>query len=332
MPEKIYRGSPIRFADSSGFSGENTHDVQLLRVGTFTHPVYGDLEVKLADLESMVKNFNDRVRGIDIAIDYAHESEKEAAGWIESLYLGGLENNELWAKVRWTPTGAGTIKAKEYRYLSAEFQFSYTTNETNQVYGPTLLGAGLTNRPFVKGMEPIVELSEKLTKGTNQMDEKDKQIAALQAQIEELKKQLESGDNDNDSDMDMSDMKKKMEEMMAENAALKGKVQKYEEDKAMGEKKASFDKLLSEGKVCEAQREPYMKGDMVKFSEAYTKPGSQVSGHSGDAPAPGNKDEAIAQVKKFAEDMVSKGEAKNVGEAQYKVLLKHPELNKQIYG
>lgn len=320
-------------------SGESTHDVQLLKLGVFTHPQYGDLEVKLSDLQSMVKNFADKVRGIDLAIDYAHENDKVAAGWIESLYLGGKDQNELWAKVRWTPNGAGAIQAKEYRYLSAEFQFSYTNNETNQTFGPTLLGAGLTNRPFIKGMEPIVELSEK-PKGTPQMDEKDKKIAELQKQIEDLKAQLDKAVSDDnkedaskpDQEMDMGEMKKKLADMSAENDKLKADAAKACEEKKLAEKKSQFDKMLSENKVVEAQREHFMSGDMIKFSESFVKPNISGAGHSGEAPASvSNAAEAQKEVVKLAEALVKEGKAKSIGEAQNKVLIAHPELSKKIY-
>ena len=74
------------------------------------------------------------------------------------IYLS--ENGEeLWATVDWTEGGEKSVRRKEYRYLSADFQFNYTDNETLQEYGPTLFGAGLTNRPVVKGMAPTI-LSE----------------------------------------------------------------------------------------------------------------------------------------------------------------------------
>ena len=86
------------------------------------------------------------------------------------------------------------------------------------------------------------------------MDEKDKKIAELEALIAELKKKGES------DGVAMADMQKKLGEF---DLASK----KSAEEKGLAEKKGRFDKLLSEGKCVEAQREPFMKDDFTKFSE-----------------------------------------------------------------
>ncbi|MCH8350738.1 MAG: hypothetical protein IIB29_10825, partial [Chloroflexi bacterium] len=48
------------------------------------------------------------------------------------------------------------ILAKEFRYLSADFNMNFRDNETGKSFGGVLNGAGLTNRPRVKGMDAIL--------------------------------------------------------------------------------------------------------------------------------------------------------------------------------
>ena len=101
--------------------------VQILRTGTFTHPDYGTFDITSEVLRSMKRNFDDKTRGVDLAIDYSHEADKEAAGWIKDLYLSA-NDTELWANVDWTAPGKGVVESKEYRYFSADFAFDYVDN------------------------------------------------------------------------------------------------------------------------------------------------------------------------------------------------------------
>ncbi len=104
---QVLRSVPIVLSENSLTpQNEVPNIIQILRVGTFHHPQYGTFEVTSQHLADMVKNWKEKVRGVDVAIDYAHESDKVAAAWIEDLYLAGENNNtELWAKPKWTPAG-----------------------------------------------------------------------------------------------------------------------------------------------------------------------------------------------------------------------------------
>lgn len=268
--------------------------VELLRVGQFKSPQYGDINVTPEILLSLKKNFDDKVRGYEdgkLPIDYFHDNDKFAAGWINSLEVSG---DTLLADVSWTPKAEGIITAGEVRYLSAEFSFNYTSNEDGKSYGPTLMGAGLTNRPFVKKMKPVVSLSEesfeeiKLAVAVSQAaliesgnDEKTALALALVKCGEERFKKLSEGKS-----MTLEQAMAKIAELQAELEKLKGpkpspevqasspEMKQLEEKVACAEKalaeeknKNKFNAMLSEGKVVEAQREAFMKNDMIKFSE-----------------------------------------------------------------
>jgi len=130
--------------------------IQMARTGEWNHPQYGKLKITEQTLQSFVDNFYNKVRGVDLAVDPAHRPEDGAAGWIKELYKKG---NELWAEVEWTPFGVQLLKDGIYRYFSIDFAPNYQDPETGKKFGPTLLGGGLTNRPFIKGMAPVL-LSE----------------------------------------------------------------------------------------------------------------------------------------------------------------------------
>lgn len=299
--------------------------VELIRCGSFHHPQYGKFEITPDVLRSFKKNFDAHVRGIDLAVDYKHESEAEAAGWIKDVELAEADTS-CWIAVDWTPAGAKRLGEKEFRYISADFQMDYKDNESLKSFGPTLMGAGLTNRPVIKRMEPVIELSE--TKG-NGMDPKDQEIADLKKQLDDMKAAMQA------KDVEMGEMKSKLEGVSGDKAKAEADAKAAAEKLACAEKTSKFDKLLSEGKVVEAQREAFMKDDMVKFSELSAPVKTSAKG-SGEEPPPANdpKDasEAQDQILKLAEEKVKAGGAKDMPQAISLVLSEKPELKKKVYG
>lgn len=149
--------SEIKLAENEGVNKW----VQVLRVGKFQHPQYGAFEITPKVLSEMKQNFDNKVRGIDIAFDYFHKSDEEASGWPTKLEL--RENNtELWAETDWTPTAAKKLSDRELRYFSPDFSFKWTDPESGKTFNNVLFGGALTNRPFVKEMEAIVASEETL--------------------------------------------------------------------------------------------------------------------------------------------------------------------------
>src|SRR4030067_512363 len=154
--KKLDESASIYYSVKLGESKE----LEIMRTGKWEHPTLGQLEITLNDLDLFVKSFNDNVRGIDIAIDLEHgvtEKKGAAAGWVRSLRKNG---NSLLATVEWTELGEEVVKSEQYKYFSPEFKFAYKDDETGKIYRNVLLGGGLTNRPFIKGMEQVVLMSE----------------------------------------------------------------------------------------------------------------------------------------------------------------------------
>lgn len=146
-------------------NGKHTSWIHALPFGTYKHPVYGEMvfnDVKLNGLADSVKN---NVRGIVPDIDYDHKGDPAkgnvAAGWVEAAEVrgnGSGPHDGLWLNVDWTDDGAKDIKAKKYRYFSAEFSDEWE-NAQGQKFKNVLFGGGITNRPFMKNLLPV-NLSE----------------------------------------------------------------------------------------------------------------------------------------------------------------------------
>lgn len=127
--------------------------VTLTRTGNFSDPRYGDFAITLDMLGQMVRNFDSRVLGQDVFIDVSHKPSDGAAGKVQKL---SVESGRLRALVEWTPFGVDAIKQRGFTYLSAEYHEQWKDNEKQALHGCVLLGAGLTVRPVIKNLEPVL--------------------------------------------------------------------------------------------------------------------------------------------------------------------------------
>lgn len=126
--------------------------VEALKVGKFAHPVYGSIEITPERLQNFAASVNDKVRGIDPDIDYAHKARTdEAAGWIKSA---SVEGDSLFVEVDWTAAAQQKIKDKEFRYFSSEIWDEWEDADGKK-HVDVLAGGGLTNRPFMKNLTPL---------------------------------------------------------------------------------------------------------------------------------------------------------------------------------
>lgn len=371
--------------------------IQLLRVGNFIHPdhpEWGVIEITPEMLSHMVANFSADVLGIDIAIDYNHNSENIAAAWVKDVFLAS-DGTSLWAEVDWTPTGGKKVAEKELRYLSADFAFNYVDNETLEEFGPTLRGAGLTNRPVVKRMAPALALAE--LKGNESMSTRIRRLSATPGQApnggaaagagvkpfppkkkiappaaappiaagEEMSDddgnpEADGGNDDqNDGSDDGSDdvnngdlstriaalqatvakHEKTLGVAMSENAKLRRENAQLHMKAQTERKNGEFNRMLAEGKVCEAQRDAYCSGDMDSFitlGEASGDAGVNLNGkgHSGPGRDTATISDAVtakAHVRKLAEELVAANKCKNMDEAFQRVFRENPKLSEILY-
>ena len=217
--------------------------IELCKVIEGEHANYGKIKITKEDLKSMERNFIDNVTGIDLAINEDHKKEN-AFGWIKDVFLSRDEGT-LYGQIVWNSKGISTLSEKEYRYLSPEFKFSYTHPHSGKSYGPTLLGAALTNYPFLK-MGAIVELNSKQLNSEAEMGdtislkEHEKTMLELNTKLVDVEKQLNK----------TSEVIKNLKE---ENQILKVESEKIKLAAEKAEKEAKHEKLFTEGKINKAQ-------------------------------------------------------------------------------
>lgn len=115
--------------------------------------------------------FSDIIRNFETSqnkrapIDFEHACERRgsdgmiplvgapAQGWITALELRG--NDGLWGLVEWNDLAREYILGKRYRYISPSVRFNQRDRHTGENVGARLTSAGLTNIPFLDGMQPL---------------------------------------------------------------------------------------------------------------------------------------------------------------------------------
>lgn len=146
---------PVRVLADVSVSDRNGNPsswITLTRTGHFSDPRYGEFDITHSMLMKMAENFNNGVFGQDVFIDVDHKPGNGAAARILAVRI---EGDRFRAQVEWTPYGIDAVKNKGYRYLSLEYHEQWRDNEKQLNHGPVMLGAGLTIRPVIKGLDPI---------------------------------------------------------------------------------------------------------------------------------------------------------------------------------
>ena len=88
-----------------------------------------------------------------LPVDYNHDEEGPAAGWIEALRLS--PDGVLEAAIKWTDAAAEDIKQDKRRYLSPTWAMKHANRRTGELGGPWLYGAALTNTPYYDSMPRV---------------------------------------------------------------------------------------------------------------------------------------------------------------------------------
>lgn len=336
--------------------GSAATEVQLLRTGEFDHDFHGEMIITQDLLREMKKNFDDGVRGIDLAVDYAHESWAEAAGWIKNVILKE-HDNELWIQVKWTDEATEKLNDKRLRYISAEFDTNYKDSETGKKFGAVLFGAGLTNRPFIKKMPPILgeglppEMQQKfveavvalaehqskpkkednimtfeeISKAIKELSEDEKvqlvQLLGGKVNIEEDKAKLDEHKKDKKDNKD--------NKTLAENVLLKKQVEEKDAEIEKAKQEGIFNIMLSEGKVVESQRIAYLESDMETFIKNSVEINLDEVGHGGNKKDGNNEDALVTKLDELANKKMEADKNLKYATALSEALNENPELQKQ---
>lgn len=294
---QIYKLSEgINVEGSEIFYNESgTSEVEILKTGQFYHPTYGNVVITDQTLSQMCENFKRGVRGIDISFDYTHDNESgeaPAAFWVKSLEVKEKSDCKvLVAKAEFTPKGKKAIQEKEYKYASADFCIDYVT-ETGKHVPYVLRGGTLTNRPFIKEMNPI-KLSEykPLSKETikmnkeqliNALKEHSIDVSALQSQNSALSSQVQQ------LQAKITELAALPAQKEAEIKVLNGKIAELNDTIVKSSKEQVFNSLIEAGKVVPAQKESVMAlfskaEDMTSFyANAPVVVNTKAKGNGGD--------------------------------------------------
>ena len=125
--------------------------IHALKVGKYQHPLYGEINITPDRLNAFAANINDKVLGVDVAIDYRHKGEEVAAAWVQSAEV---REDALWLSVDWTEDGKRAVEGKAFRYFSPELTDEWTDPQGSK-HKDVLFGGGLTNRPWFKNLTPL---------------------------------------------------------------------------------------------------------------------------------------------------------------------------------
>lgn len=132
--------------------------IQAMPLGKYQHPQYGEIDITPERVSQFADNVNKGARGQQLDIDYDHkEHNGKAAGWVQRAEA---RPDGLWLLVEWVQEAYALIKEKAYKYFSPEFVDEWKHPATGIEFSDVLLGGGITNRPFLKGILPL-NLSEK---------------------------------------------------------------------------------------------------------------------------------------------------------------------------
>lgn len=166
-PDKILREVtiPIQFQNETDLPNK----LPVMTVGK-RRSWFGEVVIDDKMLRKMVRNFNQGVGlpgGInELHIDFEHKYYRsDAAGWVKGL---SLNNGMLYFNnIDWTNVGSEAVLNKHYRFISLSFFHNYTKEflepsdkgydnpDEIQEYGPTVVAAGLTNRPAVAQLPAV---------------------------------------------------------------------------------------------------------------------------------------------------------------------------------
>lgn len=124
----------------------------------------GRIELTTELLTEFIANWK-REGSPSLPVDYHHDEQNEASGWIEDLRIGA--SGALEGAIKWTDDAATLIKADKYRYLSPTWTMAYVSRTSGEKAGPWLYGAALLNDPFFHSMPRVAASSADADESTH---------------------------------------------------------------------------------------------------------------------------------------------------------------------
>lgn len=228
-------GIPV-LVNAGNENEENRFVYNLLPLGHFKDKRYGDVFVDRHKIGRMAHNFG-RYPTYEVPVKLGHGDGALSPGKVVKVEAThrGLEITMVLDEET-----ARQIKAKQYRYMSAEFDDDYMDKTTGERVGPVLLGAALVNQPANPYMSPLVladDIDNSFEGGNVPMDNNEA--------IELLKTQL-------------ADMEKKFGDATCTAKELEEKLKVAEDEKEKKEKELS-DAIVANQQLMTEKREAEVK-------------------------------------------------------------------------
>lgn len=254
-------------ADVPSRDGAGTFTIQVLKTGNWK---YGDEDDDLIVTEATLKEFKenfDKKMYWPVPVDgpirggQAHSNDDaHDGGFVKSLELS-QDGSALFARIELTSKDlAALVDEGSLAYCSSELFFNYEDPSTREKIN-VLSGLGLTNRPFIKGMEPahrvlnLSEYSARTEKGNASMTEQE--IAALKAENARLKEEAAK----------VVTLTEKQSASEAKQVTLAEQVKKYRLAEQEARKQVEFGKFETVLRNASEKRGALTPIAVIKFAE-----------------------------------------------------------------
>jgi hypothetical protein len=157
----LFRGL-VELSDAANDTGAKW--IQVAKVGSWAGHPAGQFQLTELEFSEVVANFK-ATANRRIPVDFEHASEADpnkgeianvgapAQGWILDLDNRGAAG--LWALVDWLPLARSYIQGGNYKYCSPAIRFNSKDRVTGKPIGARMTSLGLTNTPFLDGMQSI---------------------------------------------------------------------------------------------------------------------------------------------------------------------------------
>jgi hypothetical protein len=157
----LFRGL-VELSDAANDTGAKW--IQVAKIGSWAGHPAGAFQLTELEFGEVVANFH-ATSNRRIPVDFEHASEADpnkgeianvgapAQGWILDLDNRGKAG--LWALVDWLPLARSYIQGGNYKYCSPAIRFNSKDRVTGKPIGARMTSLGLTNTPFLDGMQSI---------------------------------------------------------------------------------------------------------------------------------------------------------------------------------
>ena len=233
-------GYPVALSDE-----EARFIYNLLPVGEFYDKRYGRVSITPAKVQEMAENFG-KCPAYEVPVKLGHEQGAKSPGKViaasakpEGLEITMMVDSET----------AQAINAKQYRYMSAEFDEDYHDKKTGEKVGAVLLGAALVNQPAHPYVAPLI-LADDVAPGTKpERNEEDMtEVEDLRLQLSDAKAQKAQAEDEIVAlRKQLEEIGKKLASFEEQNQNLLKERERAEDERNEAEVKAFCDKWTGKG-------------------------------------------------------------------------------------